>query len=294
MAVLSDEGFASFTVEPVSPTIGAVVGGIDLRRPLERPVFAELHRALMRYLVLFFRDQDISPEQQVTFGRGLGELDVRERASFEAIPGFPELSSLLNDRERLPNIDHYHTDGIFYAVPEYASMLRSHEVPTVGGDTIFVSQYAAWDGLSPDLQHYLRGKVTLNDFMKLQRRPSKADNWKRNPEGMERSRKARPPVEHPLVKCHPVTQREHLYLSEGFTEHIVGLPKSESDAVLALLFDHCRKPEFQYRFSWKPNSIALWDNRATMHYAVADYWPEVRRMTRLTINTDAFECGGRR
>ena len=274
------------TVTRLSPHIGAEIVGVDLRRPLEPGVLRELHAALMRHLVIFFRDQDITPVQQAGFARNFGRLRVAQRAAFELLEGAPEVSVLENDRERPPNIDHYHTDGIYRPEPEFASVLRAVEVPDAGGDTIFVSQYAAWEALSEDLKAYLETKTAVHDFMKLHGSPQKARSWTANFEGMEKMRKQNPPVEWPLVRTHAVTGRQHLYLSESFTSHIVGVSKTESDGLLAMLFRHCAKPEFQCRFKWRPGSIAFWDNRASMHYAVADYWPERRRMYRLTIETD--------
>lgn len=281
----------SLTFARLSPHAGAEVGGIDLRRPVDDATVQELHAALMRHCVLFFRDQDISPAEQAAFARNFGRLRVAQRAAFELLDGVPEVSVLENDRERPPNIDHYHTDGIYRPEPEFASILRAVTVPDAGGDTIFVSQYAAYDALSDDLKAYLDGKTAMNDFMKLHGSPQKARSWKNNFDGMEKMRRQNPPIEWPLVRSHPVTGRRHLYLSESFTTNIVGLSKGESDGILAMLFRHCAKPEFQCRFKWRPGSVAFWDNRASMHYAVADYWPEHRLMNRLTIETDGLAAG---
>lgn len=278
-------------VRPLSPNVGAEVSGLDLRQPLDAAVQRQLYDALMQHLVLFFRGQDIAPRDQVAFARGFGRLDVHGRAAFEDVEGIPELSSLENDAQRPPNIDHYHTDGIFGPTPEFASLLRAVDVPDLGGDTIFVSQYATYDALSDGLKRYLEDKVAVNDFMKLHGSPQKARSWERHGAEMEQARRSNPPVRHPMVKTHPVTGRKHLYLSESFTTAILDVPKVESDEILALLFRHCARPEFQYRFSWEKDSMALWDNRATLHYAVADYWPKERHMHRLTIRTDGLGVG---
>ncbi len=238
--------------------------------------------------MLFFRDQAITPTDQVEFARRFGPLREAVRASFDLVDGLPELSVLETDRERPPNIDHYHPDGIFRAQPEFASVLRAITVPASGGDTIFTSLAAAYDGLSADMQQYLEGKEAVHDFMRLHGSPRKARSWRgERAEGMRKTRDANPPVAHPLVRTHPVTGRKHLYLSEVFTTHIDGLSSTESSGLLSFLVRHATKPEFQCRFRWRPDSVAMWDNRASMHYAVADYWPEHRLMHRLTIESDA-------
>ena len=160
-------------------------------------------------------------------------------------------------------------------------------MPASGGDTIFTSLSAAYDALSDDMKTYLEGKEAVHDFMRLHGSPKKARSWTgASREGMQRNRDNNPPVAHRLVQTHPVTGRKSLYLSDSFTDHIVGLPPFESEGLLAFLLRHACKPEFQCRFKWQPGSVAFWDNRASMHYALADYWPEHRLMHRLTIETD--------
>lgn len=274
-------------VRRVSPHVGAEITGLRLGGGLPEPVLAEIHRALSAYHVLFFRDQAVSPQDQVDFASQFGRLRTAQRASFGLVDGIPELSVLEMDRDRPPNIDHYHPDGIFRASPEFASLLRAVIVPSLGGDTIFTSLAAAYDALSDDMKAYIEDKSAIHDFMRLHGSPRKARSWTgEGAKGMARARDANPPVSHPLVRRHPVTGRKHLYLAEVFTAHIDGLPAFEADGLLTFLVRHVCKPEFQYRFQWQKDSFALWDNRASMHYAVADYWPERRLMHRLTIETD--------
>jgi taurine dioxygenase len=164
-------------------------------------------------------------------------------------------------------------------------------VPAAGGDTIWTSLTAAYEALSPDMQAYLRGKTAVHDFMRLHGSPQKARSWEGDGAArMDAARKRNPPVEHPLVRAHPVTGKPCLYISESFTSHIAGVSKMESEGLLEFLCRHATKPEFQCRFKWRPNSIALWDNRAAMHYAVADYWPAHRLMHRVSIETDSIGC----
>ena len=274
-------------VDYLSPHVGVEIAGVRSGGGSADDVLAEIHRALVCHHVVFFRDQAIVPSEQVAFARRFGSLRVARRASFNVSPELPELSIIEMDRERPPNIDHYHPDGIFRAIPEFASVLRAIVVPDTGGDTLFCSLTAAYEGLSDDMKRYLEGKCAVHDFMRLHGSPRKARSWQGDARsGMERARDRNPPVAHPLVRVHPVTGRKHLYLSEVFTTHIEGLSTFESDGLLQFLIRHATKPEFQCRFRWRPDSIAMWDNRASMHYALADYWPARRVMHRLTIETD--------
>jgi taurine dioxygenase len=279
----------SITVCPMTPCVGALIEGLDLSVPLDPGVLAELHGALMRHHVLFFRDQAVTPQQHADFAAQFGPLRKARRAAFEVNENVPTMQVLINDRERPPNVNHYHSDGIFRSEPEFASILHAKTSPTVGGDTIFVSLYAAYDALSDSMKAYLEDLEAVNSFMKLHGSPKKARSWKGdNYARMDAISRDNPPVAHPLVKRHPVTGRKHLYLSESFTTYIDGVDEEESQRVLDFLFRHTAKPEFQCRFNWRKDSLAFWDNRAALHYAVADYWPETRVMNRVTILTDAI------
>lgn len=276
-------------VAPVTPAVGAMITGVDIARPLDDHTIAEIHHALITYSVVFFRDQQITPKDQVAFAKRFGPLRMARRAAFEVLSDTPEMQVLINDRKRPPNVNHYHTDGIFRESPEFASILFGVDVPTAGGDTIFASLAAAYDGLSDGMKAYLEPLGAINEFMKLHGSPAKARSWQGdNFERMDAMRRDNPPVKHPLVKTHPATGRKHLYLSESFTTHIVGVDAEESQRLLDFLFRHVSKPEYQCRFAWRNNSIAFWDNRAALHYAVADYWPEKRLMNRVTIVEDAL------
>ena len=277
----------SITVHPMTPCAGALIEGVDLAAPLDREVIGEMHATLMRYHVLFFRDQAITAAQQAEFAARFGRLRKARRAAFELKEGVPSMHVLINDRERPPNVNHYHSDGIFRREPEFGSVLRAVTSPKAGGDTIFVSLYAAYDALSDGMKAYLEDLEAVHSFMKLHGSPKKARSWKGdNYARMESLSRDNPPMAHRLVRRHPVTGRKHLYLSESFTTHIVGVDEEESQRVLDFLFRHVAKPEFQCRFKWRENSVAFWDNRAALHYAVADYWPETRVMNRVTIETD--------
>jgi taurine dioxygenase len=281
--------YRHITVTPLTPAVGAAVGGIDIAAGVDDAALREVHAALMAHGAVFFRDQDITPVQQRDFAARFGRLRTAKRSAFLVEEGVPEMHVLINDRKRPPNVNHYHSDGIFRAEPEFASILRAVECPETGGDTIFVGMQAAYAALSDEMKAYLEGKEAVHDFMKLHGSPKKARSWEGdNAERMEASRRANPPVAHPMVKTHPVTGAKSLYISESFTASVLGVGEDESRGLLDLLNRHCARPEFQCRFHWRPHSMALWDNRATMHYAVADYWPAKRLMNRVTIETDAI------
>lgn len=279
--------YKHISVTPLTLAVGAEIGQIDIAGGVDDETFREVHAALMDHGVVFFRGQDLTATQQCDFAGRFGRLRRATRSAFLVEEGVPEMHVLLNDKDRPPNVNHFHSDGIFRAEPEFASILRAVECPQVGGDTIFVGMQAAYNALSEDMKTYLAEKDAVNDFMKLHGSPKKAQSWEGdNYERMDASRRANPPVAHPMVKTHPVTGRKSLYISESFTASVIGLGDDESRGLLELLNRHCARPEFQCRFHWQPNSMALWDNRATMHYAVADYWPERRLMNRVTIETD--------
>ena len=287
------QDYAHITVEPASRNCGAFVAGVDLTKPVTSAICREIHTALMRHQVVFFRDQDVTPVEQTRFARNFGPLRIKHRSAFELHDDTSEVSVIVNDREHPPYIDHYHADGMFRMEPEFASMLKAEAPPKMGGDTIFVSLKAAWNGLSDALRATLDDKIAVYDFMKLHSTPEKARNWTGpSRQGMIKSRDENPPVQHPLVPKHPVTGERCLYFSESFTAAILGLNKYESEAMHALLTRHCAKPEFQYRLQWRKGTIAMWDNLGSLHYAVADYWPDTRIMHRLTILKDEIGMSG--
>ncbi len=270
-------------IRPVSMSVGAEITDISLATITDDEA-KQVHDTLMQYGVVFFRDQEMTPRQHADFAKRYGEVPMAQKASFGVDENALEVSTLTYDRERPPNVNHYHPDGLFRETPEFASVLRAIEVPEVGGDTIFVSGYAAYEALSDRMKQYLDGMFAVNDFMKLHSRPSKKRSWKgESGKGMAAVRDANPPVEHPVVRTHPVTGKKSLYVCESFTSWLVGVPEKESNHVLSYLFEHLSLPEFQYRFHWQPNSVAFWDNRCTLHYAVADYWPQYRHMHRCSI-----------
>ena len=272
---------AVLEVRPLTPTIGAEIHGIDLRQPLDAVTLSEVRAALLDWKVLFFRDQDITTGQHLAFARNFGELEVHPFAPEK--PGYPEVLAITHDRERPGKENTWHSDVTWRLEPSLGSVLRALEVPEVGGDTLFADMYAAYEGLSDEVKTKIEGKSAIHDFENFRRGLRK--NGKSEAEIEEYNTKY-PPAEHPVVRAHPETGRKGLYVNAAFTQYIVGMERAASDALLTHLYAQAAVPVYQCRFRWGVNSIAFWDNRASQHYAVSDYWPAVRRMERVTIVGD--------
>jgi taurine dioxygenase len=266
--------YETIGVEKLTPIIGAEISGLDLSQPLGNRQRDEVHRALAENLVIFFRDQKLTPEQHLDFGRLFGRLHIHPAAPHAA--GHPELMVIHADRNSpRANGEGWHSDVSCDAVPPMGSILHIRTCPPQGGDTLFASMYAAYEALSDRMRTYLDGLTALHDgeqvFRGLYANLGVAD------------RPTYPSAEHPVVRTHPVTGRRALYVNRGFTRHIDGLPRDESDAILNYLYAHMEHPLFQCRFRWQPESIAFWDNRCTQHRALWDYWPHTRSGHRVTI-----------
>ena len=269
------------TITPMTPTIGAEVEGIDLTRPLDAGVAAALRQALLDWKVLFFRDQDITTDQHLAFARHFGDLEVHPFAPQKA--GYPEVLAITHDEKNRGKENTWHSDVTWRLEPSLGSVLRSLEIPPVGGDTLFADMYAAYDGLKDDVKAKIDNAVAVHDFTHFRAGMRKRGVSEDQIEAMNRKY---PMAEHPVVRTHPETGRRCIYVNAAFTLHIVGMDKAESDSLLAHLYAQAAIPEYQCRFRWTPNAIAFWDNRASQHYAVSDYWPAVRRMERVTIIGD--------
>jgi taurine dioxygenase len=271
---------SAIEIDPLTPTIGAEISGVDLREPLPAKTVGEIRAALLEHLVLFFRDQDVTPAQHVAFGRQFGEL---------CFPPFmtdhgddPEILVLDQVFPKGEGTDTWHSDNTFMAEPPMGSILKAERLPASGGDTCFASAYAAYEALSPAIQSLLDGLTAIHDLTATLERANAAGHTRADVAAML---EASPPVEHPVVRTHPETKRKALFVNANSTTRIVGLSPRENALLLPFLCDHIRAPEFQCRFRWEPNSIAFWDNRAAQHLAVADYH-ERRVMHRVTLAGD--------
>jgi len=269
--------YEAITVDKLTPIIGAEIGGIDLAKPLGNRTIDEIHRALAENLVIFFRDQHITPDQHLAFGRLFGDLHLHPAAPHE--PGLPELMIIHADKDSpRANGEGWHSDVSCDLEPPMGSILYIKECPPVGGDTLFASMYAAYEALSDRMKGYLDGLTALHDGEQVYRGIYANYGVKDKP--------AYPRAEHPIIRTHPVTGKKALYVNRGFTRRIVGVPRDESDAILSYLYDHAENSLFQCRFKWRTNSIAFWDNRCVQHRAMWDYWPATRTGNRVTVKGD--------
>ncbi len=267
----------SLRFDPLTPRIGAEVHGIDLSQPMTDDTFDALHDGWMRHQVLFFRDQALNIEQLKDAGRCFGNLHVHPMGDLDGHPGVYRIHADASTK-RLSG-QGWHSDVSCDETPPSASMLHLHTVPDVGGDTIFASMYDAYEALSPSLAGYLDGLEACHSG-----RETYQGYFDRGVDSMRD--KGYPEAVHPVVRTHPVTGRRALFVNAGFTSHIIGLEDGESRALLGFLFEHSSHPNFQCRFRWRENSIALWDNRCVQHTATADYLPNVRSGHRITVVGD--------
>jgi alpha-ketoglutarate-dependent taurine dioxygenase len=267
------------SVEPLTPTIGAEVHGVDLAAPLDDATVDRLRGALLDHLVLFFRDQPMTVEQHLALARRFGEIDMPPFRSAGSAP--PEVTVLDQQSPKGEGADSWHADYTHRPRPPMGSILRAVQLPAAGGDTCFASMYAAYDALSPAMQGFLDGLTAVNTLAMMAERARRVSNVTL----AESSEGGYPSTVHPVVRVHPETGRKLLNVNPNWTSEIVELGEAESRALLDLLFSHVRSPDHQCRFRWRPDSVAFWDNRAVQHFAVADY-VERRVMHRVTVQGD--------
>ena len=274
----------SLTITPLSAALGAQIDGVDLTLPLSLEHRDAIEQALLKHQVIFFKQQSITPTQQARFAANFGDLHIHP--IYPNVPEQPEVLVLDTAVTDVRDNAIWHTDVTFLPTPALGAVLSAKQLPAFGGDTLWASGIAAFEGLSKPLQALLDGLTATHDFTKsfpLERFGSTPEDLAR----WEQTRKSNPPLSHPVVRTHPVSGRKSLFVNEGFTTKINELSDTESAAILKLLFAHATRPEYTIRWRWQENDVAFWDNRVTQHYAVDDYRPNRRVMHRATILGDA-------
>jgi taurine dioxygenase len=267
-------------IQPIAGALGAEISGIDLSRSLDDRTIAAIRAAFLEHLVIFFRGQKLEPQQQLAFARRLGE--PMEYPQLKGLPECPLITPVVKlEHERVNFGGVWHSDTAYLERPPMASMLYALEVPPRGGDTLFANQYLAYETLSDGLKKTLQGLVGVNTSTKAQASRTREDRLK------EAGAELKVLVgEHPVVRTHPETAREALYVNYGHTERFKGWSEAESRPLLEYLFAHQVQPELTCRFRWEKGSIALWDNRCTQHNPVNDYHGYRRVMHRVTLAGD--------
>jgi taurine dioxygenase len=270
--------YRTIEVRKSSPNIGAEVFGLDRSKPLSDEQYNDVHAALMEHLVVFFRDQQLSPERQMALGSRFGRLHIHP-ATPSVLPDHPEVFVIKADEgSKFVAGEDWHSDVSCDPEPPMGTILYLTTVPPDGGgDTLFANMYLALDTLSAPIRKLIDGMTAVHD----------GEPFYRGRYGNDDRGKVYPRAEHPVVRTHPVTGRKALFVNRFFTTRLVGLSRNESDAILQMLFRHIETPEFQVRFRWQPGSVAFWDNRSTQHHALWDYYPHKRYGHRVTI------CGDR-
>tara|TARA_B100000131_G_scaffold303261_1_gene327167 strand:- start:2308 stop:3153 length:846 start_codon:yes stop_codon:yes gene_type:complete len=268
-------------VKPISGAIGAEIYGVDLKKHIEENQFEEIRTAFGQFGVIFFRDQNLSPEEEILFAKRWGKINVNR--FFTNVDGYPQIATVLKEPDQKKNIGGaWHADHSYDLIPAMGSILFAHEVPNKGGDTLFASMYSAYESLSESLKKKLinmRARHSSRHVFGSARAERNDDTVGRirNPESANQD------AVHPVIIKHPETRRKLLYVNPTFTLGFEGWSDNESAPLLQYLYSHSTRSEFTCRFKWKPGSIAFWDNRSTWHLAINDYHGERRLMHRITI-----------
>lgn len=287
---LATPAASRFAVRPFDAPLGAELTGLDLSEPLDDAAFARIHSAHLDHHVLVFRDQRITPQQQVDFSRRFGPLQIHVLHQFQ-LAGHPEVLVVSNIRGAdgqpigLGDAGRYwHSDLSYAEKPSLGSMLHAQELPAEGGDTLFANMHLAWDTLPVALRRAVDGLQAEHSYLAKYEELRVANPW-RPKLSDEQVARVKPQV-HPVVRTHPETGRKALFVSEHFTTRIVGVPADESEALLAQLFAHSVRPEHLYRHVWQAHDMVFWDNRSVMHLAAGCPDHMRRRMNRTTIEGD--------
>ncbi len=279
---VSSEAAAHIKVTPINGNIGAEISGVDLRRALSPAEATAIRAALVKHEVIVLRDQDITLDQQMEFGRLFGDLSIHPFSP--NLDDKREVIVLDYGKDNPPHLtDQWHADETFREAPPLGTILRARVVPDVGGDTLFSSMTAAYTGLSERMKAYIHGLEALHDFKPWRPLFTSAEAHQKKLREIEAQF---PNPWHPVVRVHPVSGRRILNVNAQFCVRIKGLKDDESSMILQYLYSRAAIPEYQLRVKWQPHTIVMWDNRAVQHYAPHDYYPQRRTMERVTVAGD--------
>jgi taurine dioxygenase len=269
------------TIEKITGAIGAEISGVSLNNDLTTEVCNEIYEALIDNQVIFFRNQNITPEVHIQLAESFGEPEPPHPV-YPHVEGYENIVLLKSGGGDVPDTNDWHKDMTFKTNPPFTSILHAVNIPKVGGDTLWSSTSAAYDNLSDGWKDQLEGLEAMHDIGTFRN-----DFYKKGGiEAVNNALKDTGSAVHRIIDTHPVSGLKYLNVNQSFTRHIVGMIQGESDRILHYLYQHMAKPEFQVRFRWRNNSIAIWDNRITHHYAVCDYLPNIRHMQRITVLND--------
>ncbi len=284
----SDMTYSAIDVQPLTGTMGAEIGGVDLSGTLSNQAKSEIHQALLDHLMIYFRDQDLTPENHVEIAGQFGKPAIYP--FLKGLEGTPEIHVLLKtekDKGKANFGGVWHSDTAYKECPDMCTLLYAREVPEVGGDTLYANMYAAYDALSDGMKAMLDGLIGVNNSDKFYA-GGRAANIKKM-DGMKGSLKDEIETlesEHPVVRTHPGTGRKSLFVNHAHTLRFKEMTVEESKPLIDYLCAHAVRPEFTCRLRWQPKTLAVWDNRCTQHFAVNDYSGKRRLMHRVTIEGD--------
>lgn len=265
-------------VNPLTTALGAEIVDVDIRNDAD---FAAIKQAFIDHSVVVLRDQNISPDEQLVFAERFGNININR--FFKPLDGHPAIATVTKEADQKTAIgEQWHTDHSYDTIPALGSVLHAVEIPPYGGDTLFVSMAAAYEGLSPQFRKSLEGLYALHSSRHAFGAAT-TDHEASRTGRLANAELATQDSRHPVVIKHPLSGRRGLYVNPGFTLQIEGFSKTESDAMLGFLYEHCQTPEYQCRIRWNEGDVTLWDNRATWHKALNDYHGHRRHMHRVTI-----------
>jgi len=272
----------SLTIKPITTALGAEIAGIDLSGPLAPETVQALRQALLDHLVIFFRDQDLNVEQYLAFAHAIGE--PMEYPFTKGLPDASLITPVVKEADEEVNFGGvWHSDTAYLEEPPMATMLLARETPPYGGDTMFANQQLAYERLSDGLRNILDGLTAINSSVRADGIRTRID---KDVPVLDDQDTAGFMAEHPVVRTHPESGRKSLFVNRGHTVNFVGMREEESLPILNYLFEHQVRDEFTCRFRWRPGSLALWDNRAALHYPLNDYHGHRREMHRITLRGD--------